>query len=496
MNDRPSDQLIINVTPGKPIKITQVNIVVSGEGQHDCDYQKIIKDGNLFIGKKLKHCDYEDFKNKLYNLALLKGYFNAKFHKSELLVIPSRYQCIWNIDFYSDKRYVLEKITFRGSQIRQDYLDNISNIYVGNYYNAMSVMALSRCLSSTNWFKSVLISSDFSCVKQKKITLNVLFDPQVKNSFEIGFGYATNIGPRAKVVWKKPWINSYGHSLENNLSLSIIEQIFDLSYKIPIFCNPIEQYYLLQGGIIHEDIHQDCISSIATINIARYWNCANNWQCAINMHWNCNYVLRRDIDSKITMLIYPGISINRIRQRGEIMSYWGDSQRYTVSVSSMYWKSDINFIILQARNIWIRTLAKKHRFLIRGNLSWMKTSDWFSVMPFCRFFFIGDDGIRGYKHRSLLFYNTEIFNNVFRLITSSLEYQYNVLSQWWGVIFIDVGKMEGDIRWDSFTSGIGCGIRCQLPVGLMRLDMAIPLKKKQTISYSSLCFYINLGPEL
>lgn len=444
----------------------------------------------------MKHCDYENLKVNLYNLALLKGYLDAKFQKSELLVIPSCYQCIWNINFYSGQRYILEKIKFTGSQIRQDYLENISNAYVGNKYNAMSIMALSRCLSSTNWFKSVLISSDSVCFNQKKIILNILFFPQVKNNFEIGFGYATDIGSRAKVVWKKPWINSYGHSLESNVSLSTIEQIFDVNYKIPIFYNPIEQYYLLQGGVVYEDMHKNFQSRIFTINIARYWNYFNNWQYAISMHWHVNYVMQADVHNNVTMLIYPGINISRIRQRGEIVPNWGDSQRYVVNISNISWKSDVNFIMLQAKNVWIRTVLKKHRVLLRGHLGWIKTNNWYSIMPVLRFFFVGDCDIRGYKHKSLLFYGEKIFVRTLRYIITAFEYQYNVIDRWWGVIFIDIGKSEHNIKWDSVKSGLGIGVRCQLPVGLVRLDIATPLIKIQKINYHSLCFYINLGPEL
>lgn len=494
MNEKRSSLLIIRVNTGKPVQITGVNIILRGDGQQDIDYQKIIEDGKCFVGKKLSHYDYEQFKNRFYNLALFKGYFDAKFQKSELVVIPSRYQCIWNIEFYSGQRYVLEKIKFIGSQIRGDYLDNISNMYVGNCYNVKSIMALNRRLYATNWFESVLISSGPTCIYQKKkLILNVLLCPKVKNSFEIGSGYSTDIGPRVRVMWKKPWINSYGHSLESNFSLSIIEQIFDLNYKIPFFRNPLEQYYLLQGGIIHEDIRKGNGSGIVTINISRYWNYSNNWQYAVNLHWNVNYIIRNYIDSKIKMLIYPGINMIRIRKRGEIMPYWGDKQRYSINISNTSWKSGVNFIILQAQNIWIRTFFKKHRVLARGNISWIKTNDLFSVIPLLRFFSSEDHSIRGYKHKSVFFQNVI---GIAKFVISAFEYQYNVIGRWWSVIFIDVGEIENNIRWNHIKFGSGIGIRCQLPVGSMKVDVAIPLINKKNMNYRSLCLYINIGPEL
>ncbi len=59
------------------------------------------------------------------------------------------------------------------------------------------------------------------------------------------------------------------------------------------------------------------------------------------------------------MLLYPGVSINRTRQRGGAMPVWGDSQRYSIDVSDTTWGSDVDFGIFQAQNVWIRTLGEK-----------------------------------------------------------------------------------------------------------------------------------------
>ncbi|URJ29345.1 autotransporter assembly complex protein TamA [Blochmannia endosymbiont of Camponotus modoc] len=492
-----SDLLVIKVEPGDPVVVTEVNVVIRGDGIKDVDYQKIIKDSKSFIGKRLNHNDYEQCKNKLYNLALSKGYFDAKFQNSQLIVMPSRCQSVWNIDFYSGQRYVFERIKFYGSQIKEDYLKKISNIRSGEYYSATSVMELNRRFSYTNWFESVSISSDYMRLQQKKkIILDIFLYPCAKNNFATGSGYAIDTGPRTKIIWKKPWINAHGHSLETNFSLSKPEQVFDLSYKIPLFSNPLEEYYLLQGGLIHEDTH-NVQSSVMTVNIARYWNCSHKWQRSINVHWHFNHCSNNYIIKNI-MLIYPGINVSRIRKRGEIIPYWGDSQNYSINISNNCWRSDVNFIAVQVQNVWVRTLLKKHRILARGNLSWIDTPNFSSVDLMLRFFSNVNNGIRGYKHKSL--YpddNSESFVGVAtKLITTTFEYQYNVINKWWGAIFIDAGEITNDIKWNSFKSGIGIGARWQLPIGPIKLDVATPLIHKGKINHHFLYLYVSLGPDL
>ena len=48
--------------------------------------------------------------------------------------------------------------------------------------------------------------------------------------------------------------------------------------------------------------------------------------------------------------------------------------------------SDVDFSVIQAQNVWIRTLYDKHRFVVRGNLGWIETGDFDKVPPDLRFF--------------------------------------------------------------------------------------------------------------
>lgn len=166
--DNKRDSVIIKIDPGKPIKITSINIHIVGDALYDSDYQQIIKDSQLFVGKRLNHNDYEQLKNKLYNLAIYKGYFDANLQNSELIVIPSLYKSIWNIYFNSGTRYLVEDVTFQGSHIKHQYLYKICNIHLGEYYNSEAIMEFNRRLSSTNWFESIFIVPSFIMCSQKK----------------------------------------------------------------------------------------------------------------------------------------------------------------------------------------------------------------------------------------------------------------------------------------------------------------------------------------
>ncbi|TCV99019.1 autotransporter assembly complex protein TamA [Biostraticola tofi] len=485
--------LVTRINPGKPVLIAGVDVILRGDARQDPDYRQRVKDGKPALGTVLNHADYTNFKNGLSSLALRKGYFDAEFRKSQLGVSPTRYQAFWDIDFDSGQRYRFGKIRFHGAQIREDYLQNLSSIREGEEYSADSLAELNRRLAATNWFNSVVISPDFEQSKTNKtLPLDAVVTPRTRNTIETGVGYATDVGPRVKTSWSRPWINSRGHSLETSLSLSAPEQALDFSYKIPLLKNPLEQYYLVQSGFKREDLN-DTQSNSTSVNVARYWDMSSGWQRSVNLRWSLDHFTQADV-TNTTMLLYPGVSINRTRQRGGLMPTWGDSQRYSFDVSDTTWGSDIDFFVIQAQNVWIRTLADKHRFVARGNLGWIETNDFERVPPSLRFFAGGDRSIRGYKYKSLSPKDDkDKLTGASKLATGSLEYQYNVSGKWWGAAFIDAGEAVNDIKQSNVKTGAGVGVRWQSPVGPIKLDIAAPVGDKDE---HGLQFYIGLGPEL
>ncbi|KAB8311953.1 outer membrane protein assembly factor [Erwinia endophytica] len=485
--------LLAKVTPGEPVKLVGETVVFRGGASKDADYLALRRAGRDKIGNVLNHGDYDSFKSSLNNMALRKGYFDADFTKSQLGVSVPRREAFWDIDYNSGDRYRFGEVSFEGSQIREEYLRNLIPFKKGDYYDSRSLAELNRRLSATGWFNSVVVAPQFSQGRQTKVLpLHGVVSPRTENTIETGVGYSTDVGPRVKATWRRPWVNSYGHSFSTSANVSAPEQQLDFNYKIPLLKAPLEQYYLLQGGLKRTDLN-DTKADSATLGGSRYWESSSGWQRAINLRWSLDDFTQANV-SDTTMLIYPGVSINRTRSRGGLMPIWGDSQRYSVDVSNTRWGSDIDFVIMQAQNVWIRTLAEKHRFVVRGNLGWIETSDFDRVPPSLRFFAGGDRSIRGYKYQGVSPRDDDgKLTGASRLVTGSLEYQYNISGRWWSAMFIDSGEAVNDIRQSDFKTGAGFGVRWQSPVGPIKLDIARPIGDDQ---HRNIQFYIGLGPEL
>ncbi|MDI7492816.1 autotransporter assembly complex protein TamA [Cronobacter dublinensis] len=484
--------LLARVNPGEPVRIGATNVILRGGARDDKEYLALLKKRPA-VGTVLNHNDYDSFKKGLTSVALRRGYFDSEYKKSQLGVSVERRQAFWDIDYDSGTRYRFGDVTFAGSQIREEYLQNLVPFKKGDYYQSSDVAELSRRLSATGWFNSVVVVPEFEKSRQTKVLpLRGVVSPRIKNTVEVGAGYSTDVGPRLKANWRKPWINSYGHSLTTSTSISAPEQQLDFSYKMPLLKNPLEQYYLVQGGFKRTDLN-DTEADSTTLAVSRYWDLSSGWQRAINLRWSLDHFTQANV-THTTMLLYPGVMLSRTRSRGGLMPTWGDSQRYSIDYSDTAWGSDVDFVVLQAQNAWIRTLYDKHRFVARGNLGWIETNDFERVPPDLRFFAGGDRSIRGYKYKSISPENDKgKLTGASKLATGSLEYQYNVTGKWWGAVFVDSGEAVNDIKQSNFKTGAGVGVRWQSPVGPIKLDFAVPVGDKEE---HGLQFYIGLGPEL
>lgn len=484
--------LIARVSPGEPVLIGGTNVVLRGGARTDRDYLDLLSTRPK-IGTVLNHGDYDSFKKSLTSVSLRKGYFDSQFNKSQLGIALGRRQAFWDIDYDSGERYRFGDVTFEGSQIREEYLQNLVPFKKGDYYHSRDLAELNRRLSATGWFNSVVVAPEFEKARKTKVLpLHGVVSPRTENTIETGAGYSTDVGPRVRATWKKPWMNSYGHSLTTSASISAPEQQLDFSYKIPLLKNPLEQYYLVQGGFKRTDLN-DTESDSTTLAVSRFWDLSSGWQRAINLRWSLDHFTQANV-TNTTMLLYPGVMISRTRSRGGLMPTWGDSQRYSIDYSNTMWGSDVDFSVIQAQNVWIRTLYDKHRFVMRGNLGWIETGDFDKVPPDLRFFAGGDRSIRGYKYKSIAPKDDDgKLIGASKLATGSLEYQYNVSGKWWGAMFVDCGEAVSDIRRSDFKTGAGVGVRWQSPVGPIKLDFAVPVGDKEE---HGLQFYIGLGPEL
>ena len=488
------DLLIASVDVGEPVRIDGTDIEISGEAAEDEAFQKLSRNVPQ-KGAVLEHEAYDDYKSSLEKLARQRGYFDADFPVHELQVMPSTNQGWWHLVFNSGQRYHYGEISFRGSQIREDYLRNILKIKSGDPYLINDVSDMTSDYSSSNWFQSVLVKPTLH-EDSKLVDLEVLLRPRKKNSMELGIGYGSDSGPHTQIGWTRPWINSRGHSLRSNLYLSSPKQNFEATYKMPLLKNPLNYYYEFSTGFEHEDdTETDTKSTSATVAALRFWNHPTGWQYSTGLRARYDKFTQADVNEN-TLLIYPTATVSRSRISGGAFTRRADIISATVDLGRKMWASDVDFFRIRANAGWIKTFATNHRFLTRGDIGYLHTNEFHRIPPALRFFAGGDRSVRGYGYKKIApkdQRNGKLLGGS-RLVTGTLEYQYQVVKDWWAATFFDAGFAANTFSTDELRYGAGVGVRWASPVGPIKFDIATPVRDKD--DSKNIQFYIGLGTEL
>ncbi|OOE53163.1 autotransporter assembly complex protein TamA [Salinivibrio kushneri] len=479
--------LNVKVDPGEPVRLAQVDVVFSGEAGMDDDFHALKADGPQ-PGARLNHNDYETLKSQIQSLAVKKGYFDGRFTQTRLEVAPDRQQAFIRLHFASGKRYHFGAIRYQGAQIQLQRLDTLRDFSPGEPYRVSVLGEFNQALANTGWFSSALVQADMEQAEDNEVPIKVTLTPEARNKFETGIGYSTDIGPRFKFNWRKPWYNSRGHSITTSLAISEPEQTLTSTYKVPLE-DVSREYYQVQLGLQNTE-QRDTSSLEVSTSVSRHWLYDTGWQRSVSLRWLYeDYTQGQDEDS--VSVVLPGINFTRTRARGGLMPHWGDKQSITLEAADPIWLSDISLVRLQGRSAWIRSLNKNHRGLLRVDGGALISEEFSEAPPSLRFFAGGDNSIRGYGYETVSPRDESgQLSGARYMLTGTLEYQYRLGGNWWWALFADGGD-----AWTSRLSwkrAAGTGIRWSSPVGPIRLDVAHGFDNDD----DDFRVHLTLGPEL
>ncbi len=482
-------ELIVKVSQGSSVRYKEVEIVITGEAKDDPDFIAAIEASGLKKGERLNHGEYDSLKSKLRNLGLQKGYFDAKFTTSRLEIAPDLYQAFVRLHFDSGIRYHFGATEITGSQIKIERVRSLSPFQEGDPYLVSQVGEYNQNLSNTDWFSSVLVEPDLSLLGEgRELPMKVSLAPQARHQLETGLGYSTDVDVRASLKWKRPWVNSLGHSFDSSLSVSSPEQTLTASYRIPLE-DVLNDYYRIHYGMKRVD-SRDTKSIESNLALERHWKLDNDWNRTIFIRYLLeNY--EQGLQDDNAQFLLPGITFSRIRARGGAMPTWGDSQYITLEYGSENALSETDVIRVLGGMKWIRSAGENHRGLFRIDGGANFADDFDKLSPSLRFFAGGDNNLRGYGYESISPKDESgALTGAKYIATTSLEYQYRLYGNWWGALFYDYGDAFNDTP--EFKRGTGVGVRWASPVGPIRLDFAWGLDKDPT----DFKIHFSLGPEL
>ena len=490
--DKDDKELVVSVDKGPATRIESINIVINGEGDSDEALSTLVNNLAIKKGNILNHGQYDSAHKKIESLLLERGYFDAKWPTRELTISLQNNSANITFKINTGARYQFGAIKITNETPAEKYIRSLAPFSQGQPYRSPQVADYNLDLSSTPYFKSVRVYADIAARKNNQVPINVEVLPKPANSFEIGGGFNTDLGPKVRFKWSKPWITEDGHYLESNINVAQRQQDISIAYTIPVD-DPNDDLWRFSTGYKLEDkLTNDTYSEVLTAQVQRQWLTDSKWVRTAFLRRDQETYRIGDDEEKSTEMLMPGISYARTKTKGGTTPYWGERWLISAEFGFDSVLSSTDIVRVQLQHAWLRTYFERHLLFLKANAGAMLVDNINNVPFSLRFYAGGDQSVRGFDYQSISPENEEgeLIGGKY-LLSGTVEYNYQFAEHWRAAIFVDSGTATNDFS-DQVEVGAGFGFRYLTPIGPVRVDHAWGLTKQSKSTRLS----ITIGPEI
>ena len=481
--------MVIQLTPGEPVLVKEVRIVINGDGSEDRTFMRIQSDPGIAKGDRLNHGRYETLKNRFTSLAANRGYFDGKFEHSRVAVNVGENSAVVELVYDTGPRYRIGNIKIEQDILNDSFVQRYIEFEEGDYYSSEELLELKSMFNASNFFSTATIAPDLQHLEGESVPINISLEARKRYSYSVGAGVATDTGPRVLFGFEDRYISSRGHSLTADISVSEVTSKFEAAYNIPMTRPAHEQLRIYTGyDNTNTDVSKSDLYTIGTSYIRLE---DNDWLYTYALNYEREDSVVGNEEEKRTHLIIPSISAFRTKAEGD-PAYprrgWSLLGRLSGSPGSL--GSSVSFLQFHSRAKYIHSIGKG-RVLLRAELGMTEVDELTSLPASVRFFAGGDASVRGYDYQSLGPKDSDgVVEGGNNLLITSVEYDYLIRPKWAVAAFYDQGNAGNNFDFD-FARGVGLGIRWISPIGPVRVDVAKALDEGR-----GWALHLSMGPDL
>ena len=481
--------LALNLTPGEPVRVTNLRIEVNGEGRLDPIFSSLYDKPGIRLGNKLHHGRYETLKGRFGTQAASHGYFDGEFELAQVVVNRREKTAAIDLIYYTGPRYQVGAITLKHAILDEDFLRRYLNMAPGDPYDTDLLLELKNRYNFSNYFAAVNVAPDVQHMRDQAVPINITLEERKRREYSAGVGVATDTGPRLLLGFEDRYINSRGHSFSADLNTSNVKTTALAAYSIPMR-RPADESLKLYSGYERE---------ITDTSESRKYTYGTQFTHIQNNKWLHTYGLEYAQEDSIvgsdpefsTDLIIPSVSLSRTQTDGALYPLRGWTLQGRLSGSPKTLGSDFSFVQFNGRAKYIYG-GDWGRMLLRTEVGVTETDEFSDLPVSVRFTAGGDSSVRGYAYKSLGPKNMlgEVIggNN---LLVSSIEFDHRLEdSNWVLAAFMDQGNAADDLNIE-FKRSLGVGVRWISPIGPIRIDVAKALDDDKGWS-----LHVTMGPDL
>jgi len=487
------------IATGPPVIVESVDATVVGPGSEDGAVAEYLRQLKTLDGQVFDHEIYEARKAAVLTALRERGYFDAEIEQGEVAVSraerSARITALWD----SGERYRFGQAEFEGSHLDLGLMQRFVTFEPGEPYTARQVLEMQQRLTGYEYFDIVAASPDIEAAvdgpasaearRTRVVPIKVKLTPNKRTLYTAGVSLGTDSGIGVRAAVDRRYVNRFGHKLFGEAQISQRLQGILAEYRIP---RPgRDQRQLAFGAGYAQSEFEDTQSDVFSAAISRsyLWR---GWTRVESLK-----LLRSDFtigrNEGESTLLYPELRLLRRQADDVLFPRKGWSLDLALRGSPLEFGGGTRFLQFYAEGKWILPIGDNSRALFRGALGATDVREFDNLPPELRFFGGGDRNIRGFSYQSI---GEEDEDGAViggeHFIAATAEYELDVFREWSAAFFVDAG--------DAFNQGfdakvaVGVGARWRSPIGLVRIDVGVPVLGDGIESTPQL--HLVVGPDL
>lgn len=492
--------VVLRVTPGEPVKITNVDIQLDAAARELPEVRRAVRAFRPRKGQVLNQGEYAASRDAIGAALTETGYLQARLVTRRVEVRRAEHAAEVKLAWNVGPRYRYGEVRFQGSQISEHTLGRYVPFEHGDYFSQTQLLELQQALTGADYFAVVNVQPEI--VEGDEALVDVVIDlAPAKRSIYTGgpfIGTDTGFGVRGGV--ERRWVNRRGHKWKNEIVYAQRLKTASTLYSIPL-PGPDQRSYNFGANYRDANTSTSKSRTLELVgNETRQWH---GWTRTLGVHALAGTftVGKRGnepddapgIDHGRSQLVFAEASL--IRKRADnpdfVRNGWMLQLVGRSTVGSLL--SDTRYTQVMADAKWIHALGRRDRLILRGSVGQIASGDFSRLPPQLRFFAGGDRSVRGYGYQSLGPYNAYdrvIGGHNLTVLSSEVEHYF---SRNWGMAaFVDTGNAFDGTDYRP-KIGAGLGMRWRSPVGMIRVDLGVPVRNPDKHGVQ---LHLVIGPDL
>lgn len=441
---------------GPPLKITTLKISIE-DTEQDPKIIKLIANFPLHRGDTFRSEAYEDAKQKLLAKLVAEGYLSAYFSKHTILINRQAYTAKLILTLNTGPRYYFGPITFQQSILNNSLLQRYIPFKSGDPYSSTQLLKLQANLDKSGYFQNVSIPDSQINKKNQNLPVTFILTPRPSQQYTAGVGYGTDVGMRGTLGWESRYLNKAGHRLSIFSQLSKVQNSLQTTYIIP-GKHPNTDNYNINFAIVKKKLTQvtTTLQQLGIGSVGKW----KGWKRNLFLNYQIerfNYLNRPKTNSH---LLTPGINLSYNKFDNPLFAHHGYQLDFRLQGADQNLLSNTSFLQTEVQGKYILSWDDKSRLLFRGDVGYTLTSNLANFPPSLLFYAGGSQSVRGYAYQSL--------GPARYLMTGSIEYQHQLINNFYGAIFFDAGNAVNKFT-INLQKGSGLGLVWASPLGPMEV---------------------------